>query len=266
LTDQQSSLVKELEPSVLRCVKDQNGNHVVQKAIERVPMKHIQFIIDSFTNKVGELAIHSYGCRVIQRVLEHCDERSKRSVLAELHACGSTLFSDQYGNYVTQHIIEYGFPEDRAWVIGLITMNLLVFSKHKFASNVVERCLVFGTAEQRRGIMLEIIKKTDRESTLIQLIKDGYGNYVIRKSSHSILLAQPNLYAPEKLLDTLQGDDYNTFVEHLQPELVKAKRTIAGKQVQAVSLSQQKSISNGADCTTRLRRRYIELKGLTRRP
>jgi mRNA-binding protein PUF3 len=180
LSDQQASLVAELEPSVLRCVKDQNGNHVVQKAIERVPMEHIAFIIESFTNKVGELAIHSYGCRVIQRVLEHCDESSKRSVLAELHACGSTLISDQYGNYVTQHIIEYGFPEDRARVIGLVTQNLLVFSKHKFASNVVERCLVFGTAEQRRGIMLELIKKTERESTLIQLIKDGYGNYVIR--------------------------------------------------------------------------------------
>jgi mRNA-binding protein PUF3 len=239
LTDQQASLVKELEPSVMRCVKDQNGNHVVQKAIERVPMEHIGFIIDNFTNKVGELAIHSYGCRVIQRVLEHCDEPSKRSVLAELHACGSTLISDQYGNYVTQHIIEYGFPEDRARVIGLVTQNLLVFSKHKFASNVVERCLVFGNAEQRRGIMLEVIKKTDRESTLIQLIKDGYGNYVIRTSlsTHSLRIA--NMTA-EKLLDTLEGPDHDTLVEHLQPELVKAKRTIAGKQVQAVGSSQGK--------------------------
>jgi mRNA-binding protein PUF3 len=236
LTDQQASLVKELEPSVMRCVKDQNGNHVVQKAIERVPMEHIGFIIDHFTNKVGELAIHSYGCRVIQRVLEHCDERSKRSVLAELHACGSTLISDQYGNYVTQHIIEYGFPEDRARVIGLVTQNLLVFSKHKFASNVVERCLVFGNAEQRRGIMLEIIKKTDRESTLIQLIKDGYGNYVIRQSisTHSLYIVYPANMITEKLLDTLKDEDHDTLVDHLQPELVKAKRTIAGKQVQAV--------------------------------
>jgi len=149
-------------------------------------MEHIQFIIDSFVGKVGELAVHSYGCRVIQRVLEHCDERAKRLVLAELHACGSTLISDQYGNYVTQHIIEFGFPEDRARVIGLVTMNLGTFSKHKFASNVVEKCLVFGSTEQKRAIVLKIIERTDGESTLMQLIKDGYGNYVIRKSLPTI--------------------------------------------------------------------------------
>lgn len=181
----------------MRCVKDQNGNHVVQKAIERVPGQHIQFILDSFSTKVGELAIHAYGCRVIQRVLEHCEEPAKRSVLAELHACGSTLISDQYGNYVTQHIIEHGYPEDRARVIGLVKMNLLAFSKHKFASNVVEKCLIFGTPEQKREILQEIISKNDRESSLSQLIKDGYGNYVVRKRNR-VSLDMRSMLIPNK--------------------------------------------------------------------
>src|SRR5947209_1150220 len=72
LTDQQISLVKELQTDVLRCVKDQNGNHVIQKAIERVPQEHIQFIIMAFKGQVVSLASHPYGCRVIQRMLEHC--------------------------------------------------------------------------------------------------------------------------------------------------------------------------------------------------
>ncbi|KAF2427181.1 ARM repeat-containing protein [Tothia fuscella] len=229
LTDQQASLIRELDQNVLKCVKDQNGNHVVQKAIERVPMEHIQFIINAFEGKVGELAIHSYGCRVIQRVLEHCDEHAKRSVLKELHAVGSPLISDQYGNYVTQHIIEYGFPEDRARVIYAVTQNLLSFSKHKFASNVVEQCIVFGSPEQKRDIMHAILQKDERqsmtplvprtggESILSQLIKDSYGNYVI-----------------QKLLEKLQGEDYKTCLQYVQPEMVKAKRTVAGKQIQAV--------------------------------
>ena len=50
--DQQASLVLELDGNVLKCVKDQNGNHVVQKAIERIPAPHIQFIIDSFAGQV----------------------------------------------------------------------------------------------------------------------------------------------------------------------------------------------------------------------
>lgn len=218
LTDQQASLVKELERDVLKCVKDQNGNHVIQKAIERVPAEHIQFIIQAFYTNVGVLATHPYGCRVIQRMLEHCQEPARSSILQELHAEGPKLISDQYGNYVTQHVIEHGNPQDRAKIISLVKAQLLQFSKHKFASNVVEKCLVFGTDEQRREIMMKVVERNERgESTLMMLIKDGYGNYVI-----------------QKLLDTLGAPDYAQFLEYLQPEMIKAKRIISGKQVLSV--------------------------------
>lgn len=69
--EQQAIIVKELEGHVLKCIKDQNGNHVIQKVIEQVPEHYTQFIVDTFTNKVFQLATHPYGCRVIQRILEH---------------------------------------------------------------------------------------------------------------------------------------------------------------------------------------------------
>jgi mRNA-binding protein PUF3 len=173
--------VKELEPAVIKCVKDQNGNHVIQKAIERVPAEHIQFIINAFIGQVGSLSTHPYGCRVIQRMLEYCQDPERRLILEELHSYGPQLFSDQYGNYVTQHIIEHGGIDDRQKVISLIMAQLLTYSKHKFASNVVEKCLVFGTEEQRREIMMKIVGKDENgESHLLGLIKDPYGNYVIR--------------------------------------------------------------------------------------
>jgi mRNA-binding protein PUF3 len=130
LTEQQATLVKELDGHVLKCVKDQNGNHVVQKAIERVPAQHIQFIIKAFNGQVQSLATHPYGCRVIQRMLEHCDETAQVSILKELHVCTNSLVNDQYGNYVTQHVIEHGKPEDRAKIINLVTTQLLHFSKY----------------------------------------------------------------------------------------------------------------------------------------
>ena len=46
-------IIAELEGNVLKCVKDQNGNHVVQKCIECVDPLHLQFIIDSFQGQVG---------------------------------------------------------------------------------------------------------------------------------------------------------------------------------------------------------------------
>lgn len=190
MTDQQALLVKELEKDVLNLVKDQNGNHVIQKAIERVPAEHIQFIIDAFRGNVASLSVHSYGCRVVQRLLEHCEGPSKRFIMEELHAEGSKLIADQYGNYVTQHVIEHGDSDDRATIIALVTRELFHFSKHKFASNVVEKCLIFGTDQQRHEIMLKIIEKNERgESNSFMLIKDNYGNYVIRTTPFTHFVA-----------------------------------------------------------------------------
>jgi mRNA-binding protein PUF3 len=62
-------------------------------------------------------------------MLEHCDETAQASILKELHACTFSLVQDQYGNYVTQHVIEHGKPEDRAKIISLVTTQLLQFSK-----------------------------------------------------------------------------------------------------------------------------------------
>lgn len=219
LTEQQASMVKELEKDVLKTVKDQNGNHVIQKVIDRVPMHHIQKIVEAFRGNVGVLSVNSYGCRVIQRLLEKVEEPQRRFILTELHAEGPKLITDQYGNYVTQHVIEHGLPEDRAKIVALIKAQFLVFSKHKFASNVVERCLICSDDAQRRELVSVVLSKNERgESNVMNLLRDGYGNYVI-----------------QKLLDTLTRDDYEMFVQSLKPELEKAKKVIPGKQCVSVS-------------------------------
>jgi hypothetical protein len=56
------------------CVEDANGNHVVQKIVEQVSSNKIQFIVDAFKTRIFEMSIHQFGCRVIQRMLEHCEE------------------------------------------------------------------------------------------------------------------------------------------------------------------------------------------------
>ena len=57
------------------------------------------------------LATHPYGCRVIQRVLEHCTEAQKRPVLAQLHTHMKTLVADQYGNSLLDSFMFLGGME-----------------------------------------------------------------------------------------------------------------------------------------------------------
>lgn len=185
LVEQQAELVKELEPDVIKIVKDQNGNHVVQKVIEVVPRQHIGFVMDAFRGNVSQLSSHNYGCRVIQRILEHGSDEDKVAIMQELHECAQGLITDQYGNYVTQHVIEKGKPEDRSKMIAIVTGQLVTLSKHKFASNVVEKCIEHGTAAERH-LMIEQLTAVggDGSSDLQLMMKDQYGNYVIRKFEH----------------------------------------------------------------------------------
>ena len=105
---------QELDGNVLKCVKDQNGNHVVQKCIETVEATRLQFIIDAFRGQVYNLSTHPYGCRVIQRILEHCTGDQTNPVLEELHTHIEALIQDQYGNYVVQHVLDRGKQEDKS--------------------------------------------------------------------------------------------------------------------------------------------------------
>src|SRR5690606_15156577 len=75
---------KSKSPVVLTLVEDQNGNHVVQKAIETLPHPHLQFIVDSFREKVACMSCHVYGCRVIQRLLEYCPSSQIEFLLDEV--------------------------------------------------------------------------------------------------------------------------------------------------------------------------------------
>lgn len=64
--DQQTQILAELDCSVMKCVRDQNGNHVIQKCIECIRQDRVQYIISSFYGQVVALSTHPYGCRVIQ--------------------------------------------------------------------------------------------------------------------------------------------------------------------------------------------------------
>ncbi|KAK6935829.1 Pumilio RNA-binding repeat [Dillenia turbinata] len=165
--DQKIKMVEELDGHVMRCVRDQNGNHVIQKCIECVPEENIQFIVTSFFDQVVTLSTHPYGCRVIQRVLEHCkDTKTQNKVMDEILSSVSMLAQDQYGNYVVQHVLEHGKPDERTAIISELSGKIVQMSQQKFASNVVEKCLTFCSPEERQ---------------VMAMMKDQFANYVVQK-------------------------------------------------------------------------------------
>ncbi|XP_024019311.1 pumilio homolog 5 isoform X1 [Morus notabilis] len=180
--DQKALLAQELDGHVMKCVHDQNGNHVIQKCIECVPPEKIGFIISSIEGQVATLATHPYGCRVIQRILEHCSDDSQcQCIIDEILESFCVLAQDQYGNYVTQHVLERGKPHQRSQIISMLVGRIVQMSQHKYASNVVEKCLEHGNTSEVEVLIEEILGQSEENDYLLTMMKDQFANYVVQK-------------------------------------------------------------------------------------
>ncbi|KAD3068224.1 hypothetical protein R6Q59_017831 [Mikania micrantha] len=215
--DQKIKMVEELDGHIMRCVRDQNGNHVIQKCIECVPEEHIQFIITTFFDQVVILSTHPYGCRVIQRVLEHCEDPTTQSkVMDEILACVSMLAQDQYGNYVVQHVLEHGKPHERSIIIQELAGKIVQMSQQKFASNVVEKCLTFGDFSERQLLVNEMLGTTDENEPLQAMMKDQFANYVV-----------------QKVLETCSDQEREHILSRIKVHLNALKKYTYGKHIVA---------------------------------
>mmetsp|Transcript_11949 Transcript_11949/g.14504 ORF Transcript_11949/g.14504 Transcript_11949/m.14504 type:complete len:476 (-) Transcript_11949:316-1743(-) len=212
--DYQDSLLSELISNVGECVRDQNGNHVIQKCIEQVrPISRISPMLDSFTGKYAAMAKHPYGCRVVQRVLENCSQERVGNVLDELINEIRELTSDQYANYVVQHVIQHQQQgTHREALFNVVTKNVLIFSQHKFGSNVVEACLKYGNVPEREGLIEGML--TGDIPPLEVMMKDPYANYVV-----------------QKVIDKSNQAQYERVVRLVQANESSLKRLTYGKHI-----------------------------------
>ncbi|KAK4277940.1 hypothetical protein QN277_015857 [Acacia crassicarpa] len=215
--DQQTKMVTELDGHIMRCVRDQNGNHVIQKCIECVPEDAIHFIVSTFYDQVVTLSTHPYGCRVIQRVLEHChDPKTQQIMMDEILQSVCMLAQDQYGNYVVQHVLEYGKPHERSAIVTQLTGQIVQMSQQKFASNVIEKCLTFGTPTERQALVNEMLGSTDENEPLQVMMKDPFANYVV-----------------QKVLETCDDQQLELILNRIKVHLNALKKYTYGKHIVA---------------------------------
>lgn len=59
-------------------------------------------------------------------------------------------------------VTEHGKPEDKSVLIASVRGKVLVLSQHKFASNVVEKCVTHATRAERALLIEEVCSFNDR--------------------------------------------------------------------------------------------------------
>lgn len=67
---------------------------------------------------------------------------------------------------IFQHVLEHGNPNERSAIIKKLTGQIVQMSQQKFASNVIEKCLTFGTPAERQNLVNEMLGSTDENEPL----------------------------------------------------------------------------------------------------
>jgi len=161
---------------VLELSLDIQGNHVIQKLINAVSVKNIEFIYQPLVDNFLEVATHSSGSLVFKQLIMKVDKimQMKTTIIHLVCHEMENLVQDPYGNYVIQYALEY-YPKDCLAIQQKIINKLIPYSSQKFSSNIIEKSLAVGDYFFRKKVAAEILKN-DR---LADLLKNKYGNYVI---------------------------------------------------------------------------------------
>lgn len=195
--ESQQMVVAELEKDVAGCIQSMHGNHVIQKCIEQMSPDSLGFIISIVEERTEEVASHKYGCRVVQRLLEHCRMDQLKKILEELIHSTPKLAQDFYGNYVVQHMLQHGRREDKSRIMAIVQGEITFYAKHRFSSNVVEKCIEVATTgehahaleEEREALLKAILGEPASERPpllpsqrppVLQMTEDRFGMHVVQ--------------------------------------------------------------------------------------
>lgn len=64
-------------------------------------------------------------------------------------------------------MLERGKPDERRQIIEKLTGNVVQMSQHKYASNVVEKCLEYADSTEREFLIEEIMGKSEEDNHLL---------------------------------------------------------------------------------------------------
>jgi len=94
--------------------------------------------------------------------------------------------------------------------------QVVQLSQHKFASNVVEKCVEYGTPQERIMMLEEILsgKTNDGTSALLVMMKDQYANYVI-----------------QKIIDVVDESQRDNLIQKIKPHVIALKKYTYGKHI-----------------------------------
>eukprot|EP00928_Gymnodinium_smaydae_P089349 TRINITY_DN73327_c0_g1_i1.p1 TRINITY_DN73327_c0_g1~~TRINITY_DN73327_c0_g1_i1.p1 ORF type:complete len:574 (-),score=120.47 TRINITY_DN73327_c0_g1_i1:44-1765(-) len=116
---ERGNIVWELRGSLLAVLESPHANHVLQRAVELMKPPALDFVLPELLSQrhPAELARHHYGCRVLERLLEHFPASLLVECIEGILQDAPNLARHAFGTYVLQHLLEHGEPAQRRRIL-----------------------------------------------------------------------------------------------------------------------------------------------------
>jgi len=149
--DDRGALAQELQGHVLEASRCPHANYVMQKCITTAVPRVLQFVIEELKEKSALLALarHKYGCRIVQRLVEHCPAEQVRGIVELLLEGFLELSRHVYGNFVMQKLLQHVAPDQRPRLVELVEHSLPELALNLHGCAVVGAALEHGDHEDR---------------------------------------------------------------------------------------------------------------------
>eukprot|EP01129_Flabellula_baltica_P011985 TRINITY_DN5343_c0_g1_i1.p1 TRINITY_DN5343_c0_g1~~TRINITY_DN5343_c0_g1_i1.p1 ORF type:complete len:506 (+),score=96.54 TRINITY_DN5343_c0_g1_i1:358-1875(+) len=213
---------KVLKKHVITLIKHLNGNHVVQLFIQRAPTEIKQFVFDILSDHCIEVSSHQQGCCVFQRCIDNGSPIQQKQLTQAVISNARQLVQNPYANYVVQYVLEnnYEIRDLPLSILQKMRGRLISFSKQKFSSNVIEKCLKRGDQRSLKLFVDELLASNNVSSTLLSLMIDSYGNYVIQT-----LLVETKIKCES---------EYHKLVKDIEPVIPSLKKRPCARRIKKI--------------------------------
>ncbi|KAM0714024.1 hypothetical protein Q7P37_010988 [Cladosporium fusiforme] len=212
-TPQQTQMIIDaMRYDVVQLIQDLNGNHVIQKCLNHLNSTDAQFIFDAVGVHCVPVGTHRHGCCVLQRCVDHASGAQKAELVRQISTHAFSLVQDPFGNYVVQYILDLGQSCFIEPLCQHFQGSVVLLSKQKFSSNVIEKCIRVAGAESRRLLIQEITPAQELE----KLLRDSFANYVVQTA-----------------FDLADDDQKVEMANNLRPILPTIRHTPYGRRLQS---------------------------------
>lgn len=213
---QTQTIIHALKDKVVELIQDLNGNHVIQKCLNRLNSEDSQFIFDAVGNNCVVVGTHRHGCCVLQRCIDHASGPQKAALIAQITQNAYSLVQDPFGNYVLQYIVDLNEPVFTNPLCYAFQKSIPALSKQKFSSNVIEKCLRHADPHVSSMMIEEMLNSNE----LDKMLRDSYANYVVQTA-----------------LDFADLETRTKLVDAIRPILPSIRGTPYGRRIQTKILT-----------------------------